>query len=54
LVVYLSTEEGPGTVPFSGRDEEFECLDRWLGDNQAPRELSIPPLLVNKSAFLIH
>src|SRR5690348_14486256 len=55
LEEYLLTEEGPGTVPFGGRDEEFERLDHWLVDEKAPsRFVLVAPAGRGKSALLVH
>src|SRR5262249_46467555 len=52
---YLVTEEGPGTVPFGGRNEELKRLDRWLADDQAkPRFVLAAPTGRGKSALLVH
>jgi hypothetical protein len=50
---YLVSETGP--VPFGGRDEELQRLDKWLQDNSAsPRMLVTAPAGRGKSALLVH
>ncbi|MFL5279728.1 MAG: hypothetical protein ACJ8AW_01685 [Rhodopila sp.] len=54
LEQYLLSEDGPGTVPFGGRDAELERLDHWLTDDQAaPRFLLAAPAGRGKSALLV-
>ena len=37
LEPYLITDEGPGSVPFGGRDQEFAILEQWLADEKSLR-----------------
>ena len=54
LESYLVIEEGPGTVPFGGRDGEFELLDRWLENERPPaRFIFGAPAGRGKSALLV-
>jgi hypothetical protein len=54
LEEYLVTEDGPGAVPFAGRDEDLDCLDRWLDDSGAPsRFVLTAPAGRGKSALLV-
>jgi nucleoside phosphorylase len=55
LKAYLMREDGPGTVPFGGRDEELNRLDQWLADEHAPpRCILAAPGGRGKSALLVH
>jgi hypothetical protein len=50
---FLVTDEGP--IPFGGRDQEFEILDRWLDDEQAAaRFVLAAPGGRGKSTLLVH
>jgi hypothetical protein len=54
LEEYLVTEGGTGIVPFAGRDEELDHLDRWLDNAGAPsRFLLTAPAGRGKSALLV-
>jgi hypothetical protein len=54
---YLISESGgdaPATVPFGGRNEEFELLDRWLDDDEGERRFVLAaPAGRGKSALLV-
>jgi hypothetical protein len=54
LEEYLVTEEGAGAVPFAGRNEELDRLDRWLDDAEGPsRFVLTAPAGRGKSALLV-
>ena len=53
LAEYLGNREHP--VPFGGRTRDFEQLDDWLADTQAPPYLLLAaPAGRGKSALLVH
>jgi hypothetical protein len=53
LAEYLGNREHP--VPFGGRTRDFERLNDWLADTQAPPNLLLAaPAGRGKSALLVH
>jgi hypothetical protein len=55
LEEYLVAEEGAAAIPFAGRANELDRLDRWLDSSKAaPRFILTAPAGRGKSALVVH